>query len=100
MASLLALAKLMASVMRMPGLPLLVIQHIFILNVALVLILFTLLVSGLLLSIGMLLILPWRCLITLTFGLLEKKRTSLSLVGFWLLVLVFSYLPQKLVLMA
>ena len=47
---------LMALVIRIPGLPPLVIELLFILNGALVLILLTLLVPGLLLSIGMLLI--------------------------------------------
>ena len=47
-----------ASVIRNPGLPPLVIWLLFILNGALVLIRWTLPVAGLLLSIGMLLILP------------------------------------------
>ena len=56
------------------------------------------LVPGLLLIIGMLVTLPWKCLITLTFGLMEVGRTSLLLVGLRLLVLVFIHLLLMLLL--
>ena len=46
------------------------------------LILLILLVPGLLLSIGMLLILPWRCLSTLMSGLMVAERISLPFGGF------------------
>ena len=57
------------------GLPLLEIQHAVILDVAWVPIRLTLLV-GLLLTIGMLMILPWRCRSILIFGLMVAGKIS------------------------
>ena len=57
-----------------------------------------LLVAGLLLSIGLLLILPWNCLSILIFGQMVAERISLLLVFLKLLVLVFIYLLQNLLL--
>ena len=48
-----------------------------------------LLVAGLLLSIGLLLILPWKCLSILIFGQMVAERISLLLMFLKLLVLVF-----------
>ena len=53
-------------------------------------------VLGLLLIIGMLLILPWKCLSTLMSGLMVVERISLPLVALRLLVLVFICLPLSL----
>ena len=60
----------MAFVLQTPGLSLLVTWRPFILSNAWVLILLTLLVAGLFLTLGMLMILHWRCLIILMSGLM------------------------------
>ena len=52
------------------------------------------LVIGLRLSIGMLMILLWKCRIIPIFGMMVTGRISLLLVGLRLLVLVF-YLPAS-----
>ena len=82
------LPGLSSLVLRTPGLPPLVIWRLFNLNDVLVRILLILLVPRLLLSIGMLLILPWRCLSTLMSGLVVVERISLLLGVLRLLVLV------------
>ena len=73
------------------GLPLSMIWLLLSLNGAKVLILLIFLVPGLLLSVGMLLTLPKRCLSILMFGLMVAERTSLLLVGLKLLVLVLAF---------
>ena len=85
-------------VIRTPGLPPLEIWRLFILSGALVLILLTLVIAGLLLSIGMLMILLWRCLNILISGLMGAGKTFLLWVGLRLLVLVCTFLLLSLLL--
>ena len=88
----------MALVLLTPGLLPLVIWLLFISSCAWVLILLTLLIVGLLLTIGMLMILPWKCPSILIFGLMGAGKAFLLWVGLKLLVLVFICLLQSLLL--
>ena len=90
--------KLVPVIKGIPGLPPLVNWLLFISSGAWVLILLTLLIVGLLLTIGMLLMLPWRFLSTLTSGLMGAGKTSLLCVGLKLLVLACTSLLLNLLL--
>ena len=82
------------------GLPLLGTQLLVRLSSVWVLIRLIFLVLGLLLSIGMQMILPWRCLIILIFGLMVAGRISFLSVGLKWQALVFICLLLKLPLIA